>query len=267
MPTDTGRVRRTDRVRAVRTKRLLSKASAVGPARRQHLLENAVLVNREVAAAIARRYVNRGVDVEDLEQVAYLGLVNAARRFDPDRGTDFLSFAVPTIRGEIQRYFRDNSWAIRPSRPLQDLHTQLLSVRPALTQELGRPPTSAELARRLGVSRATIEEVLAMDSSRYYSPLSLDAGAGEPGSSDLSSNRPLVDRLGTEDAELRRIDALITVLPALATLSTRERLILKLRFVDGWSQQRIGEHIGVSQMQVSRLLRSILANLRTQLST
>jgi RNA polymerase sigma-B factor len=267
MPTDTDRrARTTDRVRAHRTKRLLSKASTAGHIRRQRLLEDVVLVNRDVAGAIARRYVNRGVDVDDLEQVAYVGLVNAARRFDPDRGTEFLSFAVPTIRGEIQRYFRDNSWAIRPSRPLQDLHTQLLSVRPALTQELGRPPTSADLAERIGVSLETIEEVQAMDSARYYAPLSLDATSNDAGSSDGSPTRPLVDRLGTEDAELNRIEALTTVLPALATLTTRERQILKLRFVDEWSQQRIGEHIGVSQMQVSRLLGSILAQLRTQLS-
>ena len=257
-------VRPSDHARAVRTRRLLCKASTAGHTRRQRLLEHVVLLNREVAGAIARRYVNRGVEVDDLEQVAYVGLVNAARRFDPDRGTDFLSFAVPTIRGEIQRYFRDNSWVIRPSRPLQDLHTQLLNVRPAMTQELGRPPSTAELAMRLGVSRATIEEVLAMDSARYYSPLSLEAGSSEPGASS-GAVRPLVDRLGTEDAELRRIDALTTVLPALATLTGRERLILKLRFVDDWSQQRIGDYIGVSQMQVSRLLRSILDNLRTQL--
>ncbi len=267
-PTITTGVRyaRRDHARAVRTKRLFSKASAAGHLRRQRLLESVVLVNREVAGAIARRYVNRGVEVDDLEQVAYLGLVNAARRFDPDRGTDFLAFAVPTIRGEIQRYFRDNAWAIRPSRPLQDLHTQLLTVRPALTQELGRPPSTAELAGRLGVPCTAIEEVQAMDSARYYSPLSLESGANDPGAPS-GAIRPLVDRLGTEDGELRRIDALATVLPALAVLSARERLILKLRFVDDWSQQRIGDHIGVSQMQVSRLLHTILATLKAQLST
>jgi RNA polymerase sigma-B factor len=224
-----------------------------------------VLVNREVAEAVAHRYANRGVGTEDLEQVAYLGLVKAARRFDPGRGTDFLSFAVPTIRGEIQRYFRDNSWAIRPSRRLQELHTQLRIVGPALTQELGRPPSSADLARRLGVSRAAIEETQAMASARYYSPLSLDGGANDSGTSDGSPTRSLVDCLGAEDPELDRVETLATVRPALTDLNPRQRLILNLRFIDGWSQQRIGGDIGVSQMQVSRLLHSTLAQLRTRL--
>jgi RNA polymerase sigma-B factor len=258
-------MRTTDHDRAVRTRRLLSKASSVGGVRRQRLLQSVVLVNREVAEAVAHRYANRGVGTEDLEQVAYLGLVKAARRFDPGRGTDFLSFAVPTIRGEIQRYFRDNSWAIRPSRRLQELHTQLRIVGPALTQELGQPPSSADLARHLGVSRAAIEQVQAMANARYYSPLSLDGGRGDSGSPDGPLTRPLADCLGAEDPELDRIETLATVRPALTDLNPRQRLILKLRFIDGWSQQQIGEHIGVSQMQVSRLLHSILAQLRTRL--
>jgi RNA polymerase sigma-B factor len=258
-------VRTTDHDRAVRTRRLLAKASTVGGVRRQRLLQSVVLVNREVAEAVAHRYANRGVGTEDLEQVAYLGLIKAARRFDPDRGTDFLSFAVPTIRGEIQRYFRDNSWAIRPSRRLQELHTQLRIVGPALTQQLGRPPSSADLAGHLGVSRAAIDETQAIASARYYSPLSLDGGPHDSATSDGSPTRSLINCLGAEDTQLDRVEILATVRLALTDLNPRQRLILKLRFIDGLSQQQIGEHIGVSQMQVSRLLHSLLAQLRTRL--
>jgi RNA polymerase sigma-B factor len=258
-------VRTTDHDRAVRTRRLLSRASAVSGVRRQRLLQSVVLVNREVAEAVARRFANRGVSTEDLNQVAYLGLLKAARRFDPDRGPDFLSFAVPTIRGEIRRYFRDNTWAIRPSRRLQELHTQLRIVGPALTQELGRSPSSAELARRLGVSRAAIDETQAIATARYYSPLSLDSGHTDPATPGGSPTRPLTDILGAEDPELDRVEALATIRLALTDLNPRQRLILELSYIDGWSQQRIGEHIGVSQMQVSRLLHSILTQLRTRL--
>jgi RNA polymerase sigma-B factor len=258
-------VRASDHDRAVQTRRLLARASTVSGVRRQRLLQSVVLINREVARAVARRYANRGVAAEDLDPVAYLGLVNAARRFDPERDTDFLSFAVPTIRGEIQRYFRDNSWAIRPSRRLQELHTQLQVVGPALTQKLGRSPTGADLAASLGVSRAAIEETQALAAGRYYSPLSLDGGRTDSATSDGSPTRPLADFFGSEDPEFDRVESLVTIRPAVTELDPRQRLILKLSYVDGWSQQRIGEHIGVSQMQVSRLLHSILAQLRTRL--
>jgi RNA polymerase sigma-B factor len=247
--------------RADRTRALLQTASIAGEPQRGELLNTVVLLNRSVADAVANRFAERGVDAEDLTQVAYLALVKAVRRFDPDHGHDFLSFAVPTIRGEIRRYFRDLCWTIRPTRRLQDLHTELLSLRPAMTQQLGRRPSSAQLADRLDVPRRAIDEVQAIDDAGYYSPLSLDVGGdhGDPMQGQLSQT------LGTEDPELSRVEARVTVLPLLAALRPRERLILKLRFRDGLTQQRIGEHIGITQMQVSRILQAILADLRARL--
>lgn len=248
--------------RSKETQRLLSEATNVDPDTRRSLLERVVLLNKEIADSVAGRFVNRGIELDDLRQVAYLALINAAHRYDPARGTDFLSFAVPTMRGEIQRHFRDTGWAVRPSRRAQELHSQLITLRPKLAQDLGREPDTEQIAACLDVDRALVEEVLAMDRCRYYSPLSLDAdytdGSGAP------STRPLSEYIGTDQTELTRIEGRATIAPLIARLQPRERLILRLRFFDDWSQQRIAERLGISQMQVSRQLRTILTKLRDQ---
>lgn len=247
------------------TQRLLSEAINVDADTRRNLLERVFLLNKEVADSVAGRFANRGIEPDDLQQVAYLALISAAHRYDSARGTDFLSFAVPTMRGAIQRHFRDTGWTVRPSRRAQELHTQLITLRPKLAQQLGREPGAEHIAECLGVDRSLVEEVLAMDRCRYYSPLSLDAGY--PDSSDSSgtpSNRRLSDYIGAEQTDLARIEGRATIAPLIARLEPRERLILRLRFFDDWSQQRIGERLGISQMQVSRLLRTILTKLHDQ---
>ncbi len=254
-----------DAERGRRTQELLVEAAKTDGDERIGLLQQVVLLNRSVADALARRYADRGADPDDLNQIAYLALVMAARRFDPHRGFDFLAFAVPTIRGEIQRHFRDSAWAIRPTRQLQELHTELITLQPAMTQELGRPPTTEEMAERLDVPRTKLDEVRAVDNAGFYSPLSLDAAVQETGERRAAKRR-LTDYIGAEDAGMDRVEARSMVVPAIAGLDERQRLVLRLRFYDELSQKRIGERIGVSQMQVSRILQSIFADLRKSLA-
>ena len=254
-----------DAERGRRTQELLIEAAATDGDERTGLLQQVVLLNRSIADALARRYADRGADPDDLNQIAYLALVMAANRFDPHRGFDFLAFAVPTIRGEIQRHFRDSAWAIRPTRQLQELHTELISLQPAMTQELGRVPTTAELAERLEVAPDKLNEVRAVDNAGFYSPLSLDAAVQETGERRTAKRR-LTDYIGAEDSGMDRVEARSMVVPAIAGLDERQRLVLRLRFYDELSQKRIGERIGVSQMQVSRILQSIFADLRKSLA-
>ncbi|MEJ2863522.1 RNA polymerase sigma factor SigF [Actinomycetospora flava] len=227
--------------------------------RREVLRDRLVEGYLPLARHIARRFAQRGEPQEDLEQVATVGLIHAVDRFSPERGSDFLSYAVPTITGEVRRYFRDKAWSTRVPRRLKDLRLAIGSAMPLLSQELNRAPTAGELAEHLQRSR---EEVLeALEAANAYRSSSLDDMLVD----DPSSGR-LADVLGSADAELEQVEHRETVQPALRKLPERERTIVMLRFFGGMTQTQIAERVGVSQMHVSRLLTRTLATLRADLS-
>lgn len=241
------------------TRDLLSRrAATTDEDLQQALLEEAIELNLSIAHSIAGRFRGRGVEAEDLDQVAYLGLVKAARSYKPDSGTPFLAYAVPTIRGEVKRYFRDCSWTVRIPRRLQELQGSIAAVRPRLVQELHRDPTLAELADALNADVSEVEAAIAADGC--FSVLSLDRPV------DGESTANLADTIADEeDSSFERTEAVAVLEPVLSELTPRERRILELRFIEGHTQADIGAEIGVSQMQVSRLLRGILDRLRDQI--
>src|SRR5579862_5294453 len=209
-----------------------------------------------LARKLARRYVQSSEPYEDLVQVASLGLVKAVERFDPDRGFAFSSFAVPTIVGELKRYFRDTSWALHVDRGAQERARKITDAQQKLSSTTGRMPTVDELAQYLELSQ---EDVLdGLQTAEAYGAVSLDAPLA--GEQDEESTR--LDALGAEDARLGLVDEHATVSAAAQHLSAREREILFLRFGEDLTQSEIAERVGVSQMQVSRLLRRSLQRLR-----
>lgn len=212
-----------------------------------------------LADHIARRFEGRGELRDDLVQVARVGLVNAVTRFDVETGSDFVSFAVPTIMGEVRRHFRDNSWSVKVPRRLKELHLRLGAATADLSQRLGRAPTASELARDLELSREEVVEGLVAGSS--YNTLSIDSG----GSSDEDDVRSIADTLGDSDAGMDRIEDREALRPLLNALPERERTVLVLRFFESMTQTQIAERVGISQMHVSRLLAKSLAKLRDQL--
>ncbi|QQS01506.1 MAG: sigma-70 family RNA polymerase sigma factor [Austwickia sp.] len=224
---------------------------------RQAYLDQVVLLNGPIAESIAARYRQRGIEADDLVQVAYLGLVKAVQGYKPGEGPGFLAYAVPTISGEIKRHFRDFGWVVRPPRRLQELRSQVAVTRSDLQQTKGRPPTSAELATELGVPEGELAEAEMADGC--YSTLSLDSPSRAGGAAVLA------DLLVDDSDPFDHVENMEALRPALQRLSERDRQILRLRFVRGWTQEQIGKEIGVSQMQVSRLLTRILAELRLDL--
>jgi RNA polymerase sigma-B factor len=200
-----------------------------------------------LAEFLARRFAHRGEQPDDLRQVALVGLLKAVERFEPDRGLQFSSFATPTITGELKRYFRDRGWAVRVPRRVQELHLELDRTVNELSQELGRPPTPAEIAQRAGVLEEDVLE--SMEAGSLYRLASIDAGRAD----DESSPSP-AQRLGEVDPELVAVDDRVAVSEMLAVLPEREQRIVCLRFFEGLTQSEIAEQIGISQMHVSRLL-------------
>ncbi|MBU8823208.1 RNA polymerase sigma factor SigF [Mycolicibacterium goodii] len=213
-----------------------------------------------LADHIARRFDGRGEPREDLVQVARVGLVNAVNRFDVEAGSDFVSFAVPTIMGEVRRHFRDNSWSVKVPRRLKELHLRLGAATAELSQRLGRAPTASELAHELDMDREEVVEGLIAGSS--YNTLSIDSGGGGGGDEEAPA---IVDTLGDLDMGLDQIDNRESLRPLLASLPERERTVLVLRFFESMTQTQIAERVGISQMHVSRLLAKSLARLRDQL--
>jgi RNA polymerase sigma-B factor len=211
-----------------------------------------------LADHIARRFDGRGEPHDDLVQVARVGLVNAVIRFDVNAGSDFVSFAVPTIMGEVRRHFRDNSWSVKVPRRLKELHLRLGAATSELSQRLGRAPTASELAKELEMDRDEVIEGLVAGSS--YNTLSIDSGGG--GDDDVPA---IADTLGDVDTALDRIENRETLRPLLDSLPDRERTVLLLRFFESMTQTQIAERIGVSQMHVSRLLARALARLRDEM--
>jgi RNA polymerase sigma-B factor len=212
-----------------------------------------------VARHCARRFADRGEPFDDLVQVGLLGVLKAVQRFDPDHGTSFVSFALPTVLGELRRHFRDATWAVRVPRRLKDLHVEVGATIDFLGTENGRPPTPDQVAEHLGI---TVEEVLeALDAGAAYrsSPLNV---TGERGDDDSAPSGIL---LGADDPRLAGADDRVMLRDAIATLPDRERRILELRFAEGLSQSEIAELVGVSQVHVSRLLRKSIRMLQEQL--
>lgn len=215
--------------------------------RDQALRNELVVDNQGLAFAFARRYRDRGVSGEDLDQVALEALVHAVDRFDPDRNIRFSTFAARTIEGELKQYFRDRTWDVHVPRGLRQLATTVQGAVGELTQQLGRAPTPTDLAEHLGLDVADVT-------------LALDA-AGAHRSAPLDPERPL----GRTDPEASRAEARVVVPQLLAELPADEREIVELRFYGGLTQSEIAARVGVSQMQISRVLRRALGRLRTRL--
>jgi RNA polymerase sigma-B factor len=212
-----------------------------------------------LAKHLARRFDGRGEQLDDLTQIATMGLIKAIDRFDPEYGNDFASYAVPTIVGEIKRHFRDHTWDVRVPRRLQELKLDINNATTTLSQSLGRSPTVTDLARHL--NRSTEDILEGLDGARAYSAVSLQTlvGNGEDGTE-------LGDLFGEEDPDLRMAELRVGLGPALASLPAREQQIIVLRFFGNLTQTQIADRVGVSQMHVSRLITRSLAMLRDRLT-
>jgi RNA polymerase sigma-B factor len=257
-PTPFDARRRERSTRSRRTNEILAAISRADPHERECLLEDLVAVNMPVAASIAKRYRHRGVPDDDLEQVAYLALVRVAHTFDPARGHDFLSYAVPSIRGEVRRYFRDQGWMVRPPRGVQEMQGRIASTESELASRLGHPASPAELADELDEPVADVEEALA--ASGCFTPTSLDQVTD-------SATASVGERLGIDEAGLDAAEARMVLSPVIRRLTARDRTILSMRFFGQHTQQEIGDAIRVTQMQVSRLLADLLGRLRDEIET
>ena len=222
-------------------------------AAREELVERFLPLARQ----LARRYQRQNEPLDDLMQVASMGLVKAIDRFDPSRGTAFSTYAVPTILGELKRYFRDSGWAVHVPRGMQERVMKLDQASQELHRRLGRSPSAGELAQELEL---TPEEVLeAMEAASAYDAISLEEQRSD--SSD-SQDPTYADSLGSEEERYELVEYGAAIAPTMKALSERERLILHLRFVEDLTQTEIADRIGVSQMHVSRLIRRALARLR-----
>ncbi len=221
--------------------------------------EQLVMSHLNLVRFLANKFKNRGEPLDDLIQVGYLGLLKAIDRFDPDRGLEFTTYATPTILGEIKRHFRDKGWSVRVPRRLQELSAKVNQATDTLTTQLQRSPTVEEIADFLD---ASVDEVLeAMESSSAYSSVPLE-GTGSSESDDAPS---IIDRYATEDSELAFTDDRLIIEEALEGFSPREREVIELRFLKGMTQIEIADKLGISQVQVSRLLRRTLKKIQDKI--
>ncbi|HET9051530.1 MAG TPA: SigB/SigF/SigG family RNA polymerase sigma factor [Candidatus Dormibacteraeota bacterium] len=217
-----------------------------------------VELNADLVHYLARRFSNRGEPLEDIEQVGFLGLIQAIERFDPTLENEFSTFATPTIVGEIQRHFRDRSWAVRVPRRLQENYVRAVRAREQLSNELGREPSVAEIAGRIGLEA---DEVLAaLEVSPAQHTVSLDAAPSRESDDGLE----LGERLGSEDENLERVEMRRLLAQAMEHLTPRERQIMVLRFFDQLPQTEVAKRLGISQMHVSRLQRAALEHMRSE---
>jgi RNA polymerase sigma-B factor len=227
-------------------------------AHKERLRERIVEMHRPLAMEIARRYRYRGEPLEDLLQAAYVGLMKAVNGFDPSLGHAFRGYAVVTMTGEVKRHFRDRTWAIRVPRLYQERRSELNRLVADLSQDLGRSPTVAELAAKMNISEEDV--LLTLDASAAYSTLSLDAPLGTD--DDAAS---LGDVIPEDDDTLSTMVDREAVKPLIDALPSREKHILLLRFFGNMTQAEIAAEFGISQMHVSRILRKVLDQLRTEL--
>jgi RNA polymerase sigma-B factor len=221
----------------------------------RRLRNELVEANRDLALRVARRFANRGEPLDDLVQVAMVGLLKSVERFDPARGLAFSSFAMPTIAGEIKRHFRDRTWSIRVPRRTQETRLAIGPVSEALQQELGRPPKVAELAEAMSVTPDDVIE--ALEAGTAYRPTSISA----PFADADGASRPIEAMLGSDPTA--RLEEDIALGQLIDELPERERTIIKLRFFEDLTQSEIAARLNISQMHVSRLLRRTLVELRS----
>ena len=220
--------------------------------------EKLVMSHMNLVRFLANKFKNRGEPIDDLIQVGYLGLLKAIDRFDPDRGLEFTTYATPTILGEIKRHFRDKGWSVRVPRRLQELSAKVNQATDALTVKLQRSPKVEEIAEYLD---ASVDDVLeAMESSSAYSSVPLEGG----GSNDDDAPS-IIDRYATEDNDLAFTDDRLIIEDALKGFSPREREVIELRFIAGMTQIEIAKKLGISQVQVSRLLRRTLKKIQDKI--
>ena len=239
--------------RARDTRALFERFRAGDPGARDELIERFLPLARQ----LARRYQRSNEPFDDLLQVASVGLVKAVDRFDPARGVAFSSYAVPTILGELKRYFRDSGWAVHVPRGVQERVLKVDQVVSKLSGKLGRSPSVAEIAEAM---EASVEEVLeAMDAAQAYDAISLEASRGGDGEDGDTHG----DTLGAEEERYELVEYGATIDRTLKALPERDRRVLHLRFVEDLTQSEIAERIGVSQMQVSRIIRRALSRLQT----
>ena len=253
-PRNDARTRRQNRTRGL----FQTIQEAEDASTRSTALRQVIEINMEVARTLARPYLGHGVPTDDLHQVAYAALVRAARDFDPRHRVDFLSYAVPTVRGEIRRYFRDVAWTVRPPRRIQEAQAAVSAARDRLHQRTGGEPGHDEIAEEIGCTVQTVTE--ALSANGCFTPSSLDLPLSEDSSTSIG------DQLGSTEAGYELAETRAVLSPALAKLPQRDRSIIRMRFYDGLTQREIGERIGVTQMQVSRLLSRILDDLRAEIS-
>jgi RNA polymerase sigma-B factor len=227
-----------------------------GDPRKSELRDELISSHIGLVTHIARKYANRGEPLDDLIQVGMIGLIKAIDRFAPDKGFEFSTFAMPTIVGEIKRYFRDKTWAVRVPRRLQELGASVSKAVTLLSQQLDRAPTAQEIATHLKIELDDVVEALNANSA--YSTVSLDTA--------FDSEAPsLGDRFGSIDEALEGVEYRESLKPLLLALPTREKDILIMRFFENKSQTEIARTLGISQMHVSRILTQTLTNLRTSL--
>jgi len=218
--------------------------------------------HRWIAVHCCRRFTGRGEPMADLQQVAMLGIVKAVERYDPAFDVHFATFAVPTVLGELRRHFRDATWPVHVPRRVKELHLELSASIDALHQDLGRAPRVDELAEHMGVSEDDV--LFAMEANAAYRSAPLSPPKDRDGGDDDGGQDGCT--LGQEDASYDRVDTAVLVRRLLRTLPERERRILELRFFENRTQLEIGEQVGLSQVHVSRVLRSSLDRLQRELA-
>jgi RNA polymerase sigma-B factor len=233
-------------------------ASDAAGTRRADLLCQAIVQGTAMARSLALRYDGRGVEREELFQIAYVGLVKAVQGYRPGPETDFRSYALPTIRGELKRHFRDNAWTVRPPRRIQNLQASINAVEGELAARLHRWPTEQELADRIGVPVGDVRD--ALRAFGCFHTVSLDAPVSSGSTTSLGS------LVADQENTFELVNQLETLRPAVENLTARDKLILRRRMIDHWSQAEIAAEIGVSQMQVSRLLRRIMSDIQSALA-
>lgn len=256
--TDPAHLRPSFAERDAETTDLFRRLAAASEREAEHLVEEITLLYLDLCTRMAARYDGRGIEHDDLVQVARLALLKALHRYEAGHAPSFAAYAVPTISGELKRWFRDRAWVVRPPRRLQELRADVTAERERLEQELGSTPTDADVAAALGASLCDVREVAV--AATGFHPLSLDGPTGD-------DERPGLEYfLAVADDDLDRADDRVCLSEALAGLEDDDRRLLVMRFVDGMTQREIGELLGVSQMHVSRSLRRITARLRQQLA-
>lgn len=244
--------------RAERTRALFLRLAATEtPEERRAIREEIVTLNMTVAQSIAHRYHGHGECDEDLEQVAYMGLSRAVNGYDPAFGKDFLTYAVPTIAGELKKHFRDCCWSVRPPRRVQELQSRITACLEILSQRLDRPPGPAEISAELHADLDDVVEALCADGC--FNPTSLDVPVGRARTTVLG------DLLGGDDPEMSRAEIHLLLAPLVRELPYRDRDIIALRFYHDWTQEQIAQEFHITQMQVSRLLSRALRRLREQI--